>query len=107
MAKRKYIIALDAGTTSVRAFVYDTDKNAFVHRAQQEVGQTYPKSGWVEQDANEIYYKSSYVLNDCISFVGAENVAGIGITNQRLHKKNDGARSRRLFFGKQNKMVAR
>ena len=83
MAKRKYIIALDAGTTSVRAFVYDTDKNAFVHRAQQEVGQTYPKSGWVEQDANEIYYKSSYVLNDCISFVGAENVAGIGITNQR------------------------
>lgn len=80
---KKYIISLDAGTTSVRAFVYDVQTNAFLHGAQQEVGQSFPRSGWVEQDANEIYYKAAYVLNDCVSFVGAENVAGIGIANQR------------------------
>lgn len=81
--KKKYVIALDAGTTSVRAFVYDCEHNLFLHGAQQEVAQSFPQSGWVEQDANEIYYKAAYVLNDCISFAGAENVAGIGIANQR------------------------
>ncbi len=80
---KKYVIALDAGTTSVRAFVYDTEKKLFVHGAQQEVSQSFPQSGWVEQDANEIYYKAAYVLNDCISYAGAQNVAGIGIANQR------------------------
>ncbi len=63
---KRYVIALDEGTTSVRAGVYDVDKGIFIHRAQQEVGQSYPKSGWVEQDANEIYYKVMYVLNDCV-----------------------------------------
>ena len=79
----KYVIALDAGTTSVRAFVYDIGKKAFVHRAQQEVGQSFPRPGWVEQDADEIYFKCAYVLNDCLRFAGAKNVAGIGIANQR------------------------
>ncbi len=79
----KYVIALDAGTTSVRAFVYDIAAKAFVHRAVQEIGQSFPHPGWVEQDADEIYYKCAYVLNDCIRFAGAENVAGVGITNQR------------------------
>ena len=50
----KYLIALDAGTTSVRAFVYDLSEKKFVFRAQQEVGQSFPHPGWVEQDANEI-----------------------------------------------------
>ena len=80
---KKYIIALDEGTTSVRAGVYDVREGEFVHRAQQEVGQSFPHSGWVEQDANEIYYKVMYVLNDCVQAVGAECVAGIGIANQR------------------------
>ena len=79
----KFIIALDEGTTSARAGVYDVEKGVFVHRAQQEVGQSFPHSGWVEQDANEIYYKVMYVLNDCIQAVGADNVAAIGIANQR------------------------
>lgn len=79
----KYVIALDAGTTSVRAFVYDVETGMFVHGAQQEVGQSFPHSGWVEQDANEIFFKAAYVLNDCVNFAGAENVAGVGITNQR------------------------
>lgn len=80
---KNYIVTLDAGTTSIRAFVYDVRRNAFVHGARQDVAQSFPHSGWVEQDANEIYYKSAYVLNDCISFVGAENVAGIALANQR------------------------
>lgn len=78
----KYVIALDAGTTSVRAFVYDLAKGAFVYGAQQEVGQSFPRPGWVEQDADEIYYKAAYVLNDCLRF-GEGEVAGIGLTNQR------------------------
>ncbi len=79
----RYIIALDAGTTSVRAFVYDLLLGNFIHGAGQEVGQSFPSLGWVEQDANEIYYKSAYALNDCYNAVGGEQIAGIGITNQR------------------------
>ncbi len=79
----KYIIALDAGTTSIRAFCYDLAAKRFVHRAQQEVESRFPHPGWVEQDAAEIYFKAAYVVNDCVRAVGAENVAGIGVTNQR------------------------
>ena len=76
------MIALDAGTTSIRAFLYDIEKGAFVHGAQQEVASKYPFPGWVEQDANEIYFKAAYVLNDCLAYAKGK-VAGIGITNQR------------------------
>ncbi len=79
----KYVIALDAGTTSVRAFVYDLAAGKFVHDCRQETAQSFPRPGWVEQDASEIYYKAAYCLNDCVHAVGAENVAGVGITNQR------------------------
>ena len=80
---KDYVIAIDAGTTSIRAGVYDAKSGAFIHRASQETAQSFPRSGWVEQDANEIYYKAAYVLNDCVQAVGAENIASIGITNQR------------------------
>ena len=79
----KYIVALDAGTTSVRAFLYEIASGKFVRCVQQEVGQSFPQPGWVEQDADEIYYKAAYCLNDCIRAAGAENIAGIGLTNQR------------------------
>ncbi len=79
----KYVIALDAGTTSVRAFVYDLNEKKFVYGAQQEVGQSFPRPGWVEQDAEEIYFKAAYVLNDCMRFAGEKTVAGVGFTNQR------------------------
>ena len=79
----KYVIALDAGTTSIRACVYDVNAGGFIHIAQQEVSQSYPNPGWVEQDADEIWYKAMYCLNDCVRTVGAENVVGIGLTNQR------------------------
>lgn len=79
----KYVIALDAGTTSVRAYLFDADTGKFVHGVQQEVAQSFPRSGWVEQDANEIYYKAVYALNECVRFAGENPVAGIGIANQR------------------------
>lgn len=78
----KYVIALDAGTTSIRAFLYDVKKGVFVHGVQQEVASKFPFPGWVEQDANEIYFKAAYVLNDCLAFAKGK-VAGVGITNQR------------------------
>ena len=79
----KYVIALDAGTTSVRAYAYDVESGKFVHGVGQEVGQSFPRPGWVEQDANEIYFKAVYAVNACLNAVGARSVAGIGITNQR------------------------
>ncbi len=79
----KYIVALDAGTTSIRAMLYGIAERRFLDTAQQEVQQSFPQNGWVEQDADEIYYKAAYVLNRCISGVGAENVVGIGLANQR------------------------
>ncbi len=80
---KKYLIALDAGTTSVRAMLYDIAENRFILTARQEVGQSFPQNGWVEQDADEIYYKAAYVLNRCVSSAGAEHIAGIGLANQR------------------------
>lgn len=80
---KKYIIALDAGTTSIRAFLFDLERRAFVHRVGQEVGSSYPHPGWVEQDAGEIYYKAAYVVADCVRAAGDGEVLGLGITNQR------------------------
>ena len=79
----KYVIALDAGTTSVRAYLYDAEAGVFVHGAQQEVGQSFPRPGWVEQDAGEIWFKAMYCLNNCVRYAGAENIVGIGVANQR------------------------
>lgn len=79
----KYLIALDAGTTSVRAMLYDIATAKFVHTVQQEVAQSFPQPGWVEQDANEIYFKAAYVLDNCARFAGAGEIAGVGIANQR------------------------
>ncbi len=78
----RYLIALDAGTTSVRAFLYDIAAREFVYRAQQELGLSFPRPGWVEQDAEEIYCKAAYVLRDCLRAADGD-VAGIGIANQR------------------------
>ncbi len=82
-AEKKYIIALDAGTTSIRAMLYDLQSAKFVFTAQQETEQRFPKSGWVEQDASEIWFKAQYVLSRCAAAAGRGNVVGIGIANQR------------------------
>ena len=81
---KKYILALDEGTTSVRAILFD--KNAdIIAMAQHEFTQYYPKPGWVEHDPMEIYANQYAVMTECIakSGIDPEEIAGIGITNQR------------------------
>ncbi|MDD6319549.1 MAG: glycerol kinase GlpK [Oscillospiraceae bacterium] len=81
---KKYIIALDQGTTSSRCILFDRDQN-IVELAQKEFTQHYPHPGWVEHDPMEIYSSQYGVLMEVFakSGVDAREVAGIGITNQR------------------------
>ena len=77
-------MALDAGTTSNRAILFDHD-GKIVSVAQREFTQIYPQPGWVEHDANEIWSSMLGVAVETMAKAGvaAEDVAGIGITNQR------------------------
>ena len=84
MEEKKYVMAIDAGTTSNRAIVFDKKGN-MVSVAQKEFTQIFPQPGWVEHDANEIW---STVLGVCVEAMAnagatADEIAGIGITNQR------------------------
>ncbi|RYL93028.1 glycerol kinase [Sporolactobacillus sp. THM7-4] len=80
----RYILALDAGTTSVRAMIFD-DRAHIVQTAQKEFTQFFPHPGWVEQDANEIWASVLAVIADALSTseIDPKEIAGIGITNQR------------------------
>ena len=80
----KYILALDQGTTSSRAIVFD-HAGAIKAVAQKEFKQYFPKPGWVEHDANEIWATQAGVAAEALSKAGLshKNIAGIGITNQR------------------------
>ncbi|PWI32659.1 glycerol kinase [Vibrio albus] len=80
----QYIVALDQGTTSSRAVVLDHDAN-IVSVAQREFTQIYPEAGWVEHDPLEIYATQSSTLIEALEQKGirSDQVAGIGITNQR------------------------
>ena len=82
--EKKYIISLDQGTTSSRAIIFDKDLN-IVSMSQKEYTQFYPKSGWVEHDPMEIYSSQYSVLAEALakSEINAEEIAAIGITNQR------------------------
>ncbi len=81
---KKYIVALDQGTTSSRAVIFDKDQK-IVNIAQREYTQYYPKEGWVEHDPLEIYASQYGVLIDVLLMSGipSEEIAAIGITNQR------------------------
>ena len=81
---KKYILALDQGTTSSRAIVFDKKGN-IVTVAQKEFTQYFPKPGWVEHDPNEIWSTQAGVAAEAIAKKGlnVENIAAIGITNQR------------------------
>ena len=81
---KKYIIALDAGTTSVRAIIYDKNLNS-VSCAQKEFMQIYPRPGYVEHDAQEIFASCYSAMTEALLFSGikTDEIAGIGITNQR------------------------
>ena len=80
----KYILALDQGTTSSRAIIFDK-KGAIVADAQQEFRQIFPKPGWVEHDADEIWATQRSVAADALGKAGltSTDIAAIGITNQR------------------------
>lgn len=84
MTNQKYIVALDQGTTSSRAVVLDHNAN-IVSSSQREFTQIYPQAGWVEHNPMEIYATQSSTLVEALSKAGirSDEVAGIGITNQR------------------------
>ena len=81
---RKYILALDQGTTSSRAIVFDHD-GKICSVAQKEFTQYFPKPGWVEHNPNEIWSSQASVIAESISAIDINglDIAGIGITNQR------------------------
>lgn len=81
---KKYILALDEGTTSARAILFDKNGTA-VSVSQHEFTQIYPKEGYVEHDPLEIYSAQYSALTEAIAKIGAEptEIAAVGITNQR------------------------
>ncbi|MEG0664069.1 MAG: FGGY family carbohydrate kinase, partial [Clostridia bacterium] len=92
---KKYIIALDQGTTSSRAIIFDKEQN-IIEIAQSEFAQLYPQKGYVEHDPMEIYASQYGVLVESLakSGISVEEISAIGITNQRettiLWDKNTG-----------------
>ena len=84
MLLKKYIVALDQGTTSSRAIVFDHDAN-IVATSQREFAQIYPNPSWVEHDPMEIWSSQSSTLIEALARAGisSKDVAAIGIANQR------------------------
>jgi glycerol kinase len=80
----KYAAALDQGTTSTRAMIFDHGGRV-VAVAQKEHEQIYPKPGWVEHDPKEVWARSQEVLDEALAQAGAsgDDISGLGITNQR------------------------
>lgn len=82
--KKEYILSLDQGTTSSRAILFDK-RGKIINIAQKEFTQIFPKSGWVEHDAQEIWSTQVAVMTEVIakSKLKTESIKAIGITNQR------------------------
>ena len=82
--EKKYAIALDSGTTSNRAIIFDKDEN-IIAMAQREFTQIYPNAGWVEHNPMEIWATQSSVLTEVIAKANIKysEISAIGITNQR------------------------
>jgi glycerol kinase len=80
----RYVAAIDQGTTSTRAILFDTD-GAVASLAQREHRQIHPHPGWVEHDAEEVWRRTCEVIDEALEHARASavDVAGIGITNQR------------------------
>lgn len=82
--KNKCVLALDQGTTSSRAIIFN-HQGDIITIAQSDFQQNFPKPGWVEHDPNEIWYSQSSVIKEAMAKADltAKNIACIGITNQR------------------------
>ena len=78
----RYVLALDQGTTSSRAILFDNEQNIIAVR-QREFEQLYPQQGWVEHDPMEIWASERRALAEITSHIDPRQVAAIGITNQR------------------------
>ena len=80
----RYILALDQGTTSSRAILFDRSGN-IIQMAQQEFTQHYPQPGWVEHNPNELFDSQAVVAAKCLRQAGitGSEVAAVGIANQR------------------------
>ena len=81
----RYVLAIDQGTTSSRTVVYDATTFATLGTAQQEIEQHYPRDGWVEHEAEDIWYSVARTVREALAKSGREarHIAAIGITNQR------------------------
>ncbi len=81
---KKYILALDEGTTSARAILFDRNSNA-VSAAQREFTQIYPEPGYVEHDPMEIFSSQYSAIAEAVTQIGADasQIAAVGVTNQR------------------------
>ena len=82
---KRYILAIDEGTTSERVVLYDTKVEKIIDFDQSKLTQYYPKNGWVEHDAEEIFNKVNASLNNLLTKhkLSPDDIFGIGITNQR------------------------
>jgi glycerol kinase len=82
VGRADHVLAIDQGTTSTRAILFDSGARA-VAKAQRELTQHYPERGWVEHDPEQIWQDTLAVVREALSAVGPGCVAAIGITNQR------------------------
>ncbi|UQS85352.1 glycerol kinase GlpK [Apilactobacillus apisilvae] len=84
MSDKQYLMAIDEGTTSARAILFNHD-GKIVSKSQKEFTQYFPKSGWVEHDANEIWSAVQSVISETLikTEIPPYKIRGIGITNQR------------------------
>ncbi len=86
-----YFLAIDEGSSGTRAILYN-EEGRVCYKSQQPLNTTYPKSGWVEQDPEEIWEKTCLVMREVVSAVNITDIRACGITNQRettviWHKK--------------------
>ncbi len=79
---KKYILAIDAGTTGITVLLFD-HKAQIIKRTYSELIQYYPNPGWVEHDPNEIWDTTLRLLNEITEYIDSDSIASIGITNQR------------------------
>ena len=99
-SKEKFILALDQGTTSSRAIIYN-HKGEIVATSQKDFEQIFTQPGWVEHDPHEIWYTQSSVAAESVakSNLDGTNIAAIGISNQRETYDCRSCRNDRLQYG--------
>lgn len=95
----RYILALDQGTTSSRAILFDRSGN-IIQMAQQEFTQHYPQPGWVEHNPNELFDSQAVVAAKCLRQAGVtgSEVAAVGIANQRETHRRLEPQDRRAVY---------